>query len=95
MGQVLERDVEVARLRGALADAAGGHGRVVFVGGEAGIGKTTLVELLASTADPATRVAFGRCDALGTPRALGPFVDIADSPSASTGGAAAPRRRDL
>jgi predicted ATPase len=77
VGEVLERDAELGRLRGALDCAATGCGRVVFVGGEAGVGKTTLVELLASKAESAVRVAFGRCDALGTPRALGPFVDIA------------------
>ena len=36
---LLERDELLAR----LADARGGGGRLVFVGGEAGVGKTALV----------------------------------------------------
>ena len=77
MVEVLERDAQLDRLGGALHAAAARHGRVVFVGGEAGIGKTALVEHFADRVDPGVRVAFGRCDALGTPRALGPFVDAA------------------
>ena len=38
------RDAELARLDALLAAAAGGQRRIVFVTGEAGIGKTTLVE---------------------------------------------------
>jgi predicted ATPase len=74
---VLERDDQLERLDAALRSATGGRGRVVFVGGEAGIGKTALVEHFADRLDANVRVAFGRCDALGTPRALGPFVDVA------------------
>jgi DNA-binding CsgD family transcriptional regulator/tetratricopeptide (TPR) repeat protein len=77
MATVLERDAELERLEAALVSATCGRGRVVFVGGEAGIGKTALVEHFADRIDSETRVAFGRCDALGTPRALGPFVDAA------------------
>jgi DNA-binding CsgD family transcriptional regulator/tetratricopeptide (TPR) repeat protein len=76
---LLERDGELHRLRAALDAAVAGRGRVVFVGGEAGIGKTALVEHFAEGAVDDVRVAVGRCDALATPRALGPFVDIAGS----------------
>ena len=41
--ELLERDAALAALAGAHADAARGEGRVVFVSGEPGIGKTTLV----------------------------------------------------
>ena len=41
---LLERDSAVAALDAALAEAAGGAGRVVLVAGEAGIGKTALVD---------------------------------------------------
>jgi DNA-binding CsgD family transcriptional regulator/tetratricopeptide (TPR) repeat protein len=77
--KVLERDGQLERLDAALDSAKCGHGRVVFVGGEAGIGKTALVEHFADRIDAGVRVAFGRCDALGTPRALGPFVDAAQA----------------
>jgi DNA-binding CsgD family transcriptional regulator/tetratricopeptide (TPR) repeat protein len=46
----------------------------VFVSGEAGIGKTALLTTFARAVDDA-RVVVGHCDALATPRALGPFVD--------------------
>ncbi len=74
---LLERDGELDRLAVALAEAGSGRGRVIFVGGEAGIGKTSLVSTFAASVGDGTRVAFGRGDALVTPRALGPFLDVA------------------
>jgi predicted ATPase len=47
----------------------------VLLGGEAGIGKTTLVRAFCQR-EP--RVLWGACDALQTPRPLGPFLDVAD-----------------
>ncbi len=75
--QLLERDDELGLLSQWLRDAETGHGRVVFVGGEPGIGKTSLVTTFAAGVDAAVRVGFGRCDALVTPRALGPFLEVA------------------
>jgi predicted ATPase len=40
---LLEREPVLAALATALGEVAGGHGRVVLISGEAGIGKTTLV----------------------------------------------------
>ncbi|TLZ49544.1 MAG: hypothetical protein E6K18_07920, partial [Methanobacteriota archaeon] len=42
------RTAEVGKLRGALDSALAGQGRVVFVAGEAGIGKTRLLEELSA-----------------------------------------------
>ncbi len=75
--QLLERDHELGLLGQWLGEAEAGHGRVVFVGGEPGIGKTSLVTTFAATVGGAVRVGFGRCDALVTPRALGPFLEVA------------------
>ncbi len=61
---LVERDGLVDRLRGA-------RGRFVAVVGEAGAGKTALVQ--AALAD----AAWGWCEPLATPRPLGPFRDIA------------------
>ena len=89
MEPVLERDDELARLKAWLGEAESGRGRVVFVGGEAGIGKTTLVAALARDVD-GDRVAIGRCDALHTPRALGPMLEVASALGVGRGGR--PRR---
>ena len=68
---LLERDEPLA----ALAAAAEAGGRLVFVGGEAGVGKTTLVR--AFCARPGLRVLRGSCENLATATPLGPFVDLA------------------
>ena len=52
-------------------------GAMVFVAGEAGIGKTSLVREFCATLPSGTAVRYGYCDALGTPRALGPLHDLA------------------
>src|SRR4051812_46608609 len=73
-----ERAEQAAALDDALAAVqSSGRGRVVLIAGEAGIGKSALVRAFADRAAPA-RVLWGACDALHTPRALGPFVDIAE-----------------
>jgi DNA-binding CsgD family transcriptional regulator/tetratricopeptide (TPR) repeat protein len=76
--KLLERDELLAALRGALADAGGGRGRLVLVAGEAGIGKTAVVREFCAEEPQGAAVLSGACDALFTPRPLGPFVDIAE-----------------
>src|SRR5215217_1627657 len=49
------REGELGALHGAFGEAAGGHSQIVVVEGEAGIGKTTLVERFLSEL-PATRI---------------------------------------
>jgi DNA-binding CsgD family transcriptional regulator len=73
---LLERDPFLLTLDDALRQAAAGHGRTALVSGEAGIGKTSLVEWFLEQ-QPATRSLWGACDALFTPRPLGPLYDIA------------------
>jgi DNA-binding CsgD family transcriptional regulator/tetratricopeptide (TPR) repeat protein len=53
-----------------------GRGRLVLVAGEAGVGKTALVRAFCGR-HPRVSVLSGACEALFTPRPLGPFVDIA------------------
>jgi tetratricopeptide (TPR) repeat protein len=76
---LLERDSSIEQLDEWFADAIAGRGRLVLVGGEAGIGKTALVRSFCERRDRQARVLWGACDGLGTPRALGPFVDIAST----------------
>src|SRR3982074_584054 len=73
---LLERDGQLARLGETMAGAAGGRGGLVVVGGEAGIGKTTLVRRFVSGVGH-TPVFTGTCDPLPTPLALGPLLDMA------------------
>jgi DNA-binding CsgD family transcriptional regulator/tetratricopeptide (TPR) repeat protein len=51
-------------------------GRVALVGGEAGIGKSSLIGEFARRCGDRARVLWGACDQLVTPRALGPLHDI-------------------
>jgi hypothetical protein len=76
--RLLEREPVLDQLRQALGDARAGRGRLVLVGGEAGVGKSAVVRGFADEARTSTRVLWGGCDALFTPRPLGPFLDIAE-----------------
>jgi predicted ATPase/DNA-binding CsgD family transcriptional regulator len=74
---LLERGPHLAELDRTFGVAAGGDGRVALVFGEAGIGKTAFVEHFVSAHRDAARVLWGGCEALFTPRPLGPLHDIA------------------
>ena len=77
--ELLERSEQLAALDRQLAALRdGGPGRVVLVGGEAGVGKTALLRRFCAEAG-AARVLWGACDALFTPRPLGPLLDVAQS----------------
>ena len=79
---LLERADELGVLADALDSVARtGRGRLVLIAGEAGIGKTALLHTFCSDLTR-TRVLSGACEALYTPRPLGPLLDIA----AETGG---------
>ena len=73
---LLEREHALASLREYADAAAVGDGRVVLVSGEAGVGKSTLLEHF-EAATPHARWLHGACDGLFTPRPLGPLFDVA------------------
>ena len=75
--ELLEREEFFTELEAILKGVATGNGRVVLVSGEAGIGKTTLVERFAERHSTTGPIHWGACDALFTPRPLGPLYDIA------------------
>jgi predicted ATPase len=59
--QLFGRERELAVLTHALADSEGGRARIVWIGGEPGIGKTRLAEELAAAASQRVTVAWARC----------------------------------
>jgi AAA ATPase domain len=68
--RLLERDAQLEALHRALARARRGQGTTVLVVGEAGIGKTWLLQALAEQVGDSARVLAGTCEDLLTPRAL-------------------------
>jgi predicted ATPase len=68
MMEPLEREHFLGELEAMLSDVAADNGRFVLVSGEAGIGKTSLVERFAEARKMQGRVLWGACDALFTPR---------------------------
>jgi ATP/maltotriose-dependent transcriptional regulator MalT len=76
-GELLERSRQLAALEGALASLRDERrGRLVLVSGEAGVGKTALLSRFCAEAHD-RRLLWGACDALFTPRPLGPLLDVA------------------
>ena len=76
--ELIERDAYLADLAEHLAAAAAGHGRLVLVGGEAGVGKTSLVRAFSGEHARDARVVLAACDGLFTPQPLGPLFEVAD-----------------
>ncbi len=74
---LVERELQLAALGQALAEAAAGHGRIALVYGEAGVGKTALVRRFSEEHASGARVLRGVCDPLFTPRPLGALLDLA------------------
>jgi DNA-binding CsgD family transcriptional regulator/tetratricopeptide (TPR) repeat protein len=74
--ELVERESALAELAGRAARARAGDGGLVLVAGEAGVGKTALLERLACDL-PDARWSWGACDGLFTPRPLGPLFDVA------------------
>lgn len=74
-----ERDGPLKELCDLSQRARSGQGRVVLVGGEAGIGKTSLLQEFAKRVGPDVRVLWGGCEALFTPRPLGPVQDMSSA----------------
>jgi CheY-like chemotaxis protein len=74
---LLERAPLLEVLSRLTAEAGSGAGRLALVGGEAGIGKTTLVRRFTASLPTRVKALWGACDPLSLPRPLGPLVDVA------------------
>ena len=73
---LLEREHHLKKLNELILEAEGGAGRTIVVAGEAGIGKTVLIEEFVKNLGEKWRVLWGNCDALNTPRPLSPLYDL-------------------
>ena len=75
--RLLERDQFLSSLAECAGQVRAGEGRLVLVSGEAGVGKTALLEQFEQRLPDATW-AWSACDGMFTPRPLGPLFDIAE-----------------
>src|SRR4030095_1449478 len=73
---LVERDGFVTALQSQFKDVMEGEGRCVFVSGEAGIGKTSLIKDFCNEVKNRCNIYQGICDALFTPRPLAPLYDV-------------------
>src|SRR3954452_7554718 len=73
---IVERELQARVVAEYLAEAARGLGRLVFVEGEAGVGKTAFVERVVTGAAGSVLLAVGGCDGSSTPAPLGPLTEM-------------------
>jgi predicted ATPase len=73
---LLERQTQLGELARTLHQAGTSAGKIAFVSGEAGVGKSVLVEEFTQQVARAARVLWGHCDALQTSRVLGPVNEV-------------------
>jgi predicted ATPase len=75
--ELLERQKSLDILSRLVTEVSAGSGRTVLLSGEAGIGKTSLIKRFTDDIKSDTEILWGGCEALFTPRPLGPLYDIA------------------
>jgi tetratricopeptide (TPR) repeat protein len=79
------REAELAQLKGLLVEGAHMRGSIVFIEGEAGLGKTLLLEMLQTAAHlnaelDSAHFAYGYChEETGTNSAYQPLIEILDA----------------
>jgi DNA-binding CsgD family transcriptional regulator/tetratricopeptide (TPR) repeat protein len=77
---LLERAESMSRLDDMLAGVRSrSEGRLVLVGGEAGVGKTALLLAFCAQLDTSVRLLWSACEPLLTARPLGPLLDVAEA----------------
>ena len=74
---LLERQSQLEELTALLRNAGAGFGKIALISGEAGVGKSALVEQFAQQIAEGSRVFWGHSDALQTSRVLGPVNELA------------------
>ena len=74
--KLIERDDFLAVMNKRFQKAVLGEGHCVFIAGEAGIGKTSLVKAFLKQVEEQSVAYTGTCDSLFTPRPLAPLYDL-------------------
>ncbi len=75
-GSFIERDQVLSQMHHAMVQARDIDGQSLLISGEAGIGKTTLLDHFVQEQASDCRVLWGGCEDLFTPRPLGPLMDL-------------------
>ena len=76
---LLERETQLAQLTEGFDRALHGQGRLALVHGEAGAGKSSLIQHFLQALPSGTTRLVGGCEPLFTARPFGPLVDIAEA----------------
>src|SRR6185437_8903182 len=95
LDRLLERDPALAALTALLNDVQAGHGRLVFVSGQAGVGKTTLVRAFAEHNGDRVAVRRGSADNITTPAGLGALMEAVLELAEGLDGSRTPNRLSL
>lgn len=82
---LLERQQPLAALEALLTNLPKSGGHLALISGQAGIGKTSLVQLFLDQRVPRRNWVLGSCEALATPEPLGPLREIADQVGGALG----------
>jgi DNA-binding CsgD family transcriptional regulator/tetratricopeptide (TPR) repeat protein len=77
--ELLERKGDLDRLSLLWANASAGWGKTVLVTGEAGVGRSSVIQRLGESIKGSGAYFLGCCEPLICPRPLGPLHDIAPS----------------
>ena len=73
---LVEREEQLRAAAGYLEEASAGHGRLAYVGGEAGVGKSSYVGQVLEDATGSAHAVVGSCDGSATPAPLGPLTEM-------------------
>ena len=74
--ELIERDGFLVPMQAKFENITDGEGHCILVCGEAGIGKTSLIRAFCKDVKNNCKIYQGTCDALFSPRPLGPIYDI-------------------
>ncbi len=77
--EILEREPALDQMRRLLARAREASGCLLWIGGEAGAGKSALIRRFAAETGDRAAILIGTCDPLSTPLPLGPLLDVVDT----------------